>query len=309
MPLIEHPSSPLPGKLEGLHLFHYDGAPCAQRVRFALGEKGLVRGREVAYLSEQAKDVHAESGEWISRLVSLPKLAHMTEGYAAIHPNMVVPALVHDSRLYLESLDIIEYLDETFGGPRLVPEAADVRAATMELVAQAEALHRSIRYVSFRWGLGRLAMLNSKQRGALAELAQSGNDGERLVNFYEGFSTGGIAESVYLDHLQLLFAGFSEIDERLKDRRAFLMGDDVSIADPFWAMKILRMTECGYPIEDHHPALSAWYQRISQRPAFKESVMGKNHLSHRFFLAKAAVERWLGKGLHQAVQSVSLKAA
>ncbi len=46
MPKVEQPASPIPGALNGLHLFHFDGAPCAQRVRFALGEKGLARGRE-----------------------------------------------------------------------------------------------------------------------------------------------------------------------------------------------------------------------------------------------------------------------
>mgnify|MGYP001817641010 CR=1 FL=1 len=305
MPLIENPDSALPGKLQGLHLFHYDGAPCAQRVRFALGEKGLVRGREVSYLSAQPADVDSEPGEWISRVVSLPRLAHMTPGYAAIHPNMVVPALVHDGRLYLESLDIIEYLDETFGGTRLVPLDRDVRAATLELVAKAERLHRSIRYVSFRWGLGRLAMLNSKQRAALADLAQAGEDGERLVNFYEGFSTGGIPEAVYLDHLRMLFTGFIELDKRLGDGREFLMGSDISIADPFWSMKVLRMTECGYPIETYHPALSAWYQRVSLRPSFRNEVMGNNRLSHHLFRAKAGIEQLLGKGLGRAVQTVS----
>ena len=252
MPLIENPASPVPGQLQGLHLFHYDGAPCAQWVRFAL---------------------------------------------------------VHDGRLYLESLDIIEYLDETFGGTRLVPSDPEARAATLELVAQAESLHRSIRYVSFRWGLGRLAMLNPQQRQTLAELAGTGGDGERLVSFYQGFSTGGIAEDVYLDHLRLLFEGFAELDARLRDGRQFLMGDDISIADPFWSMKVLRMIECGYPIETYHSALFAWYQRVYQRTAFQNEVMGKNRLSHHLFRAKAGFEKLLGKGLGRAVQTVSIQAA
>ena len=45
MPKVEQPASPIPGALKGLHLFHFDGAPCAQRVRFALGEKGLAKIR------------------------------------------------------------------------------------------------------------------------------------------------------------------------------------------------------------------------------------------------------------------------
>lgn len=49
MARVENPKSPLVGKLKGVHLFHFDGAPCAQRVRFALREKGLRRGREIRF--------------------------------------------------------------------------------------------------------------------------------------------------------------------------------------------------------------------------------------------------------------------
>ncbi len=187
MPKIENPKSPSPGQLEGLHLFHFDGAPCAQRVRFALGEKGLHRGREVKFDDVTPTGCQGQDGRWVSRQVSLVTRDHMTNTYAAIHPNMVVPALVHDGSLFLESMDIIIYLDEAFGGTRLVPEAGELQQATMSRVEQAKVLHRSIRFVTFHWGLGRLAILNQKEREKLAELAKQGDDGERLVDFYEQY--------------------------------------------------------------------------------------------------------------------------
>ena len=121
MPLVENPGSPLVGRLQGVHLFHFDGAPCAQRVRFALHEKGLTRGREVRFDDATDAACTGEDGAWVSRAVSLIKKDHLTPAYAAIQPNLVVPALVHDGRLHVESMDIIEYLDDTFGGAPLVP--------------------------------------------------------------------------------------------------------------------------------------------------------------------------------------------
>jgi hypothetical protein len=44
MTKIENPKSPIVGRLEGLHLFHFDGAPCAQQVRFALGLEDRLAG-------------------------------------------------------------------------------------------------------------------------------------------------------------------------------------------------------------------------------------------------------------------------
>ena len=305
MPKVEQPASTIPRALKGLHLFHFDGAPCAQRVRFALGEKGLARGREEKFDSVTPTAVMGEPGRWVSRIVSLVKKDHMTRTYAEIHPNMVVPALVHDGDLYLESMDIIEYLDEAFGGAPLIPTEPILRAATMQRVEQAKELHRSIRYVTFHWGLGRLAMLNTKERRQLTELAHQGEDGENLVSFYEGYSNRTIPEAVYGDHLAKLYKAFRGVNSELQDGRQFLMSDEVSIADAFWSMKILRLLECGYPVKNHHPELYEWYQRIYARPSFRNEVMGKNRLTNRVFRTKAQIESLFGKGLKQAVDAVA----
>ena len=218
---------------------------------------------------------------------------------------MVVPALVHDGKLYLESMDIIAYLDEVFGGTPLIPKDDALRQRTMQRVQQAKDLHVCIRYVTFHWGLGSLARLNQKEREQLAALARQGEDGENLVNFYDGYSARTIPDSVYLDYLNRLYTAFGEVDETLKDGRQYLMSDDVSIAEALSSMKVLRVLECGYPIAEHHPELHAWYQRVYQRPSFQNEVMGKNRLTNRAFRAKARVETWLGKGLKQAVESVA----
>ena len=305
MPRVDTPKSMIPGQLKGLHLFHYDAAPCAQRVRFVLGEKGLHRGREEKYASVRPESVEGEAGKWVSRIVSLAKKDHMTQTYADIHPNMVVPALVHDGVLYLESMDIIAYLDQAFGGTPLIPKNEALRLSTLERVEQAKVLHRSIRYVTFHWGLGRLAMLNTKENEQLTRLASQGNDEERLVEFYRKYSSNGIPESVYFDHLSKLHAAFTELNTELEDGRQFLMSDDLSIADPFWSMKILRLLECGYPVEAHHPTLYAWYLRVSERPSFQNEVMAKNRLTNRIFRLKAGIEEMFGTGLKRAVERIA----
>lgn len=304
MPRIEAPASPIVAQLQGLHLFHFDGAPCAQRVRFALGEKGLGRGREVKFNATTPEANVGEEGRWVSRVVSLIKKDHMTPFYAEIHPNMVVPALVHDGQLYLESMDIIEYLDEAFGGPLLVPQEASERAATMALVEQAKVLHLSIRYVTFHWGLGRLAMLNGKERESLEKLATQGADGENLVSFYKAYSTRAIPESVFETHLTNLYSAFQTLDRQMEDGRLFLLGEELTIADIFWSMKVLRLVETGYPFATHHPRLYQWYERIYARSAFQNEVMGKHRVANRLFRAKAKIETVLGKGLSQALSKM-----
>tara|TARA_R100001143_G_scaffold33234_1_gene31790 strand:+ start:1379 stop:2305 length:927 start_codon:yes stop_codon:yes gene_type:complete len=302
MPQVNDSKSEIVPRLQGLHLFHFDGAPCAQRVRFVLGEKNLQRGREVKFDSVSPDTLAAATGTWISRSVSLIKKQNMSAEYARIHPDMVVPALAHDGRLYLESMDIIEYLDQAFGGPAFIPSDPGKRQETLALVEQAKELHLSLRYVSFRWSLGRLAMLSAKEQANLKQLAQGGNDRENLVAFYEAFSNKGIPQQVFDEHLLELHKALSVLNQKLGDGRNYLTGDILTMADVFWAMKLLRLIETGYLVSEHHPLLFAWYERIYRRPAFQQEVMLRNRLLNRVWRSKAAVERMLGLGLDPALK-------
>jgi len=302
MARVDQPRSPIVGKLEGLHLFHFDGAPCAQRVRFALHEKGLVRGREVRFDADDPASCKGEQGAWVSRHVSLVKKDHMTDAYAQIQPNLVVPALVHDGELHIESMDIVEYLDEAFGGKPLVPKHdPELMADAQALTALGERLHRSIRFVTFRWGLRGLARLSNKEEQQLRDLLKNGEDEEQLISFYEGYDRSSIPDAVYVEHLEKLNEAFRDHEERLQDGRLFLTGDDLTMADIIWAMKTLRLTECDYPFGQCFPAYSAWFQRVWDRRSFQEGVMGKHRFMSTAFRAKARIEHLLGIGLKREV--------
>ena len=298
MARVESPKSPLVAKLRGVHLFHFEGAPCAQRVRFALAEKGLVRGRDVPWQSDAPETLVAPPGTWTSRAVSLIRREHLTEAYAAIHPDMVVPALVHDGRLYLESMDIVRYADETFPGPTLLPRDPGDAALAVELVDEGKRLHVSVRYVSFRWGLGRLGKLDADAEATLKRLEREGSP-EQLASFYGRYDRGQIDEATFVEHLRALESGYARVEALLADGRAFLVGDAFSVADILWSLTVLRIRECGYPFE-RFPALSRWYERIEQRPGFRNGVMARHRALSRMFRLKAAVENLFGVGLRAA---------
>jgi len=296
MPRIEHPVSLLVPRLRGLHLFHFEGAPCAQRVRLALAEKGFARGREVAWSSDADTTLAADPGTWTSRHVSLVRKQHLTPAYAAIHPNMVVPALVHDGWLYLESMDIVAYLDELVPANPLIPADPERRRLAEDLVADGKRLHVSLRFVSFRWGLGRLGRLGAKEEEALRRLEPAGSP-EKMFDFYSRYDDGRIDESTYLAHLAGLEQGFARLEALLGDGRAFLTGDSLTVADVLWALKVLRLTECGYPFAPRFPHVETWFARMRARPSFRSGVMQRHRLLSGAFRWKAAVENFFGAGL------------
>lgn len=299
MALIESPASPLVPRLRGLHLFGFDGAPCAQRVNFALAEKGLVRAAKVRWSDDATTALSAAPGTYLYREVSLVRHDNLTPGYAAIQPNMVVPALVHDGRLHVESMDIIAYLDEAFPEHPLRPREAAAAALCDELVALGKALHVSVRHVTFHWSLGALGRTDAVTEARVAGLERADSP-ERLGEFYRRFNAGEIDLATFHEHLHRLEAGYAEQEARLADGRAFLTGNAFSIADIIWAIKVLRLSECAYPFRRNFPALAAWYARVAARPGFRQGVLGRYRLVHHVFRLKGGLLNLLGRGVANA---------
>lgn len=83
-----------------LFLYHGTTSVCAAKVRLVLAEKNLAWDGEI--LDLQRGDQHRPE-------------------YRRLNPNAVVPTLLHDGKVLIESTLIIEYLDEAFADPPLMP--------------------------------------------------------------------------------------------------------------------------------------------------------------------------------------------
>ena len=94
-----------------LRLHGYWRSSAAYRVRIAVRLKGLV-------LEESFH--------------SLPKSEQRQEAYLAINPQGLVPALQTSQGVITQSTAIIEYLDELFPQPRLLPAESHARAAAAQ---------------------------------------------------------------------------------------------------------------------------------------------------------------------------------
>jgi maleylacetoacetate isomerase len=100
------------GKLAAMKLYGYYRSTAAFRVRIALNIKGL----QYEYVSR-----HLRKGE------------HRTPEYFGLNPQGLVPALEDGGRVYSQSLAIIEYLDEKYPQPPLLPGDAGDRAVVRSL--------------------------------------------------------------------------------------------------------------------------------------------------------------------------------
>jgi glutathione S-transferase len=82
-----------------LTLYHGRTSVCSIKARLALAEKGV---------------------DWDGKLLTL-RGDQFDPGYMKLNPNAVVPTVVHDGNVIIESTVIMHYVDEVFPGPSLLP--------------------------------------------------------------------------------------------------------------------------------------------------------------------------------------------
>ena len=90
-----------------LELYHHGTSVCAAKPRIVLAEKGI---------------------DWKGHYVDILAGEQFRPEYMKMNPNAVVPTLVHDGHVVIESTVICEYLDEVFPDPPLKPDNPRDRA-------------------------------------------------------------------------------------------------------------------------------------------------------------------------------------
>ena len=125
---------------EQLRLYSYWRSSAAYRVRIGLNLKGLRYETVPVHLVRDGGEQHQAE-------------------YAALNPQQLVPTLTHGVRVIRQSLAILEYLDEAWPSPRLLPMTARDRARVRSLAQLVAAdIHplnnlRVMRYFEQTWSV------------------------------------------------------------------------------------------------------------------------------------------------------------
>ncbi len=226
-----------------LELYHTATSTCSQKVRMTLAEKGV---------------------EFVSRNVNLRLNENLTPEYLKLNPNGVVPTLVHDGNVILDSSVICEYLDEVFPQPRLGPDDAVGRAHLRKWLRFLEEVPTAaIRVPTFHMALKPFAGVDQEtyrtERADIRPLRK---------HFYRKMKSGGFSQDeieASLDQLDLTL-------RRMEDALAkgpWLMGQQFSLADIVVIPTIDRLDDLGMAgMWRGYPGVTAWYARIKARPSY-----------------------------------------
>ena len=233
---------------KGLHLYHFGVSNCAMRARITLEEKGL---------------------PWESHYVDLFKGEQITPEYFGINPNGVVPTLVHDGVVIIESDDIIDYLDKNFPEPPLRPTDPDALELMYHWLKLSTGIHvKGIKTFFY----GTLIQGKMAQPDEQRELYEKLQTNKELLAFHKKSNEEGFSFDDIVEAKSIIDKCFSEADELLKGHE-WMIGDQFSLADIAWIPLYFDLKKSvDYPF-DSFPNVQAWAERVSKKPSFKAGVI------------------------------------
>lgn len=67
---------------------------------------------------------------------------------------------------------------------------------------------------------------------------------------------------------------FGALAQRLPDTSTYLFGNDISLADIFWAIELIRTDDLGYSEWiAAYPALTAYYDALCATPSIQKAIL------------------------------------
>ncbi len=232
-------------------LYHFGFSTCSQKVRLVLAEKSLeFESREVNLIAGQQHDPE----------------------YVKLNPHHVVPTLVHDDHVLVESSLIIQYLDDAFPEPPLRPGDALGRYATASWIKHVdEALHVAAPTVTFALG-PRLMLLQQPREVLEANLAKIPDPvarAKRRSVIEHGVQAPEFAGAlgVFLDTLDRMEADLAA--------KPWLSGERFGLVDASLLPYVLRVEHLGLdPLLDSalRPRVADWLARVKARLSYATAV-------------------------------------
>jgi glutathione S-transferase len=241
---------------QGLHIFHGRMSSCSQKLRIFLNLKDI---------------------DWQGHELNLAENETYTDWFLGINPRGLVPVVVWDGAVYIESNDILALLEVKFPDPCLIP--ADQSEQVAALLRQEDDLHLNLRTLSFRFVLGRTG---SNKTPALLERYRAFEGTVRgmpdLQNrayeseFYERLAAEGLGDEAVRSAAAKFRTAFEDLEQRLSISPYFL-GEQISVMDIAWFVYASRLHLGGYPFARLHPRVHRWREALAKDKRFAHEVM------------------------------------
>ncbi|MPZ57781.1 MAG: glutathione S-transferase family protein [Rhizobiales bacterium] len=241
-------------------LYNAPQSTCSQRVRFVLNAKALP-------FEEVKLDLLAGD--------------QLKPDYLKMNPNGVVPTLVHDGDVVIDSNVITEYLDEIAPEPANFTPVAPVKRACMRTLMHFidEMPAAAVRVPTFNLAfLPRFAAMSEDEFVAFAESKPLRRE------FMLAMGRKGFSQSEMKAALDRLRRTYERMDREIeKSGGPWLLGEEITLADVAVMPAIVRMADIGLDtMWADLPRVRRWLEMIQAHPAYQPTYYPGSLLTERF---------------------------
>jgi len=237
MPEIETSNQHLKA-LSGLHLWHAPMSSCSQRVRIALEEA---------------------DANYSSHLVDLNKGEHASAEFQSINPKGLVPALVDNGRVFIESIDIIQHV---WGSTDRCDDHL-----VLSILDLADNFQSDLKTLTFEF-LFKGFPQRSTQENEAFEASHNNEDLKQFHrNFSSGFSTRQIEAAVHQTE-----ASLDKLNGILTHGGDYLAGDSFTLADIAWMPNVHRLGLMGCQFGSV-ARLETWFAKVGRRKSYQKGLL------------------------------------
>ena len=238
---------------QGLHLLNFANSSCSQKLRIYLNLKNI---------------------DWKSHEVNLATGQNYSNWFLGINPNGLVPVLVDDGRVEIESNDILLYLEKKYPNPKLINDD-DSSKIEAELIEE-DHLHVDIRNIAYRYMFNGLGKKSSKkidnfEKHEFTADSDFVKQKDKEIKFYRNYGESGSSDEAIKKSLSKFDQKFREFNEQLGQSK-YLKGDAMSLLDIAWFIYTYRLYISGFPLKEKYPNVLRWYLQLFNRVEFRKEL-------------------------------------
>ena len=235
----------------GINILHFQGSSCSQKLRIFLNEKKI---------------------DWKSYHIDLVKGDNFSKWFLGINPRGVVPVLVDDGEVHIESNDIIQHLDKKFESNFLWPE--NLNEKIKEFLEEENEIHFDLRNLTMKFVAPTFLM--KKKEKDIKNFESASNFVEGLedkeknmqLEYHKNFiENNGVTEESVLNSINVFKKKLTKIDKKLSENK-FIISEHITIVDIAWFVYLRRLETVGFSFKKNYPNLYKWFEELKKNKNF-----------------------------------------
>ncbi len=254
-----------------LKLYHNDMSTCSQKVRFVLAEKGV---------------------EWEGTELDLRGGDQQQPDFLKINPKGLVPVVDHDGIVVTESNIIIEYLNDVFPEPQLLPADPAGRAkARWWMKKLDDGMHLEVAVLSFAIAF-RHQLIKACSSDEALEKHFAGIKDPYIQEVQRQVVPHGTDAPRFAQAVRQYESLLSEMNATLALHQ-WLAGDSLSLADIAYSPYVTRLDHLGLEgLWADKPHFAGWYVRLAQTKGYREGVSNWFNQKYLPLMKQAGMKVW-----------------